>query len=131
VLERAGWRFIRIRSSRFYRDPEVAMAEVFEELRRLEVDPVGEPRAEGSTQSEGIEFRERVLARAWEIMREQGWIQTPTKTEAAPYSGHSETASESPTEMHPPDLTLKGDPDRQTTPSNDAPPVQPLFPELQ
>ncbi len=107
------------------------MAEVFEELRRLEVDPVGEPRAEGSTQSEGIEFRERVLARAWEIMREQGWIQTPTKTEAAPYSGHSETASESPTEMHPPDLTLKGDPDRQTTPSNDAPPVQPLFPELQ
>ena len=76
VLERAGWRFIRIRSTRFYRDPEEAMEEVFEELRRLEIEPVGEVPEEQSPARRGAEFRERVLARAWEIMRSQGWIES-------------------------------------------------------
>lgn len=32
VLERVGWRFVRIRGSQFFRDPELAMKPVFERL---------------------------------------------------------------------------------------------------
>lgn len=73
VLERAGWRFIRLRGTRFYRDPEGSMAWVFEELARLGVTPVGvevEPPAGG----DGATLREEVVRRAWWIMQERGWV---------------------------------------------------------
>jgi very-short-patch-repair endonuclease len=78
VLERASWRFIRIRGTRFYRDPEAEFARVLEELQRYNVDPIREEQeSESSPANDGTEFRERVLWRAWQIMREQGWIETP------------------------------------------------------
>lgn len=40
-LERAGWQFARIRGGDFYRDPDKAMAPIFEELDRLGIDPGG------------------------------------------------------------------------------------------
>jgi very-short-patch-repair endonuclease len=71
VLERAGWRFIRLRGTRFYRDPEGSMRWVFEELARLGVSPVGqEPEARES--GEGL--RGAVVRRAWAIMQERGWV---------------------------------------------------------
>lgn len=39
ILERLGWRFIRIRGSAFYRNPDEAMKQVFEELNRLSIKP--------------------------------------------------------------------------------------------
>lgn len=39
VLERLGWRFVRIRGSAFYRDAELAMRLVFDRLRELEIPP--------------------------------------------------------------------------------------------
>ena len=39
VLERLGWRFVRIRGSAFYRDAEGAMRPVFERLQALGIPP--------------------------------------------------------------------------------------------
>jgi very-short-patch-repair endonuclease len=74
VLERAGWRFIRVRGTRFYRDPDSTMDWVFGELRRLGVRPglEGDP-----PQLSGyVEFHDAVMRRAWDIMREQEWIRS-------------------------------------------------------
>ena len=40
-LERAGWEFVRIRGSNFYRDPDEAMEPVWTELDRLGIRPGG------------------------------------------------------------------------------------------
>ena len=42
VLERLGWRFVRIRGSRFFRDPDAAMAPVFQRLEQLGIEPLPE-----------------------------------------------------------------------------------------
>ena len=39
ILERLGWRFIRIRGSQFYKEPERTMEWVFEELERYDIKP--------------------------------------------------------------------------------------------
>jgi very-short-patch-repair endonuclease len=78
ILERAGWRFIRIRGTRFYRDPESTMAWVYDELQRRGIQPSGvgangdQP---GATHGDAV--REKVMRRAWEILRDRGWI-TPS-----------------------------------------------------
>jgi very-short-patch-repair endonuclease len=40
-LERAGWQFVRIRGGDFYRNPEIAMQPVWDELERLGIKPGG------------------------------------------------------------------------------------------
>jgi len=82
VLERAGWRFIRIRGTRFFGDPDSTMAWVFAELERL-----GVARLSGDTPAaihapESDDLKERVIRRAWEIMREQQWLAPPAPVEA-------------------------------------------------
>lgn len=42
VLERLGWKFVRIRGSVFFRDPDAAMAPVFAKLDQLGIEPLGE-----------------------------------------------------------------------------------------
>ena len=42
ILERLGWKFVRIRGSAFYRDPDGAMEVVFAKLGELGIPPVGE-----------------------------------------------------------------------------------------
>lgn len=39
ILERIGWKFIRIRGSLFFKDEEIAMNQVFEELDKMEIYP--------------------------------------------------------------------------------------------
>ena len=75
AFHRAGWRFVRVRGTRFYRDPDSAMAWVLGELRRLGIQPVG-PAVQASPGT-AAQLREAVVRRAWEIMRERGWIQSP------------------------------------------------------
>jgi very-short-patch-repair endonuclease/superfamily I DNA/RNA helicase len=41
ILERLGWRFVRIRGSAFYRDPDRVMDAVFSKLNELGIPPVG------------------------------------------------------------------------------------------
>lgn len=50
ILERLGWKFARIRGSSFYRDPDQAMAPVFERLHELEILP-NSSTVEGTAQS--------------------------------------------------------------------------------
>jgi very-short-patch-repair endonuclease len=78
ILERAGWRFIRIRGTRFYRNPDGAMEWVASELQRLGVRPVAVDGAGAFfVDQAGQERKDAVIRRAWEIMREQGWVAEP------------------------------------------------------
>ncbi|MGH7501989.1 MAG: AAA domain-containing protein [Longimicrobiales bacterium] len=77
VLERVGWRFVRIRGTRFFRDPDDTMARAFEQLARLEVNPAADLTGEPAPDAEAAAFRKRVLRRAWEIMRERDWLPEP------------------------------------------------------
>jgi very-short-patch-repair endonuclease len=71
ILERLGWKFVRLRGSLFYRDPERAMRPVFERLAVLGIEP-GLPEAvQGGTS----DLHRRVIAKAAELMRE--WVRAP------------------------------------------------------
>jgi very-short-patch-repair endonuclease len=74
ILERAGWRFIRVRGTRFFRDPERTTAWIVDELQRLGVQPAGSLPADRAGDVAAEAFRERVVRRAHEIMRECGWL---------------------------------------------------------
>lgn len=76
-LERVGWRFVRIRGTRFFRDPDGAMDETLSELRRLGVQQVSAVPDGEEVDAKADAFKERVVRRAWEIMREQGWVTDP------------------------------------------------------
>ena len=74
ILERAKWRFIRIRGTWFYRDPMGTMARVIEELQRLGVSPKSAVDNNIARDEVACAFRDRVVRRAWEILRERGWL---------------------------------------------------------
>lgn len=74
ILERPGWRFLRIRGSRFFRDPDDTMAWVFSELGRLVIDPSGAVPTAASFDENAKLFRDNLVRRTWEIMREEGWV---------------------------------------------------------
>jgi hypothetical protein len=70
VLERSGWRFVRIRGSQFFRDPDAAMKHVFETLFEFGILPEGslEPAQPAQTTSDLVH---RVRRRASEILRQK------------------------------------------------------------
>lgn len=70
MLERLGWRFIRIRSSRFFRDPDAAMAVVFERLEQLEIEAIGPETPDDTKQQASSELKDRVIRRAEELRHE-------------------------------------------------------------
>lgn len=64
VLERCGWRFVRVRGSEYYRDPESAIQRIVRELEKLRVTP-GDAQPLGSEPNGAL--LERIRARAQEI----------------------------------------------------------------
>lgn len=78
VLERVGWRFVRIRGTKFYREPDATMEWVFHELARLGVEPAGALPETGEQDEKSLALRDRVIRRAWEIMQEEGWAPDST-----------------------------------------------------
>lgn len=70
VLERLGWRFIRIRGTRFFRDRERTMAQVMERLNRLGVLPNMGTDAGDRDPDLPTELYMRVTRRAAELLRE-------------------------------------------------------------
>lgn len=66
ILERLGWRFVRLRGSAFHRDPDAAMEKVFARLSELEIPPEGLCQDETPTAS-GSEVVEQLMRRAAEI----------------------------------------------------------------
>ena len=67
MLERAGWRFVRIRGSRFFRDEESALIPLYQTFQRTGIAPKGRDSIVPSGDSELIN---RVRQRAEEIKRE-------------------------------------------------------------
>ncbi|TGE31415.1 AAA domain-containing protein [Desulfosporosinus sp. Sb-LF] len=74
ILERLGWRFVRIRGSEFFRDPEGAMRLVFERLQALEIPAEGMKMDKVPVQSTEV-LEGAIFRRAAEIRR--GWGMEP------------------------------------------------------
>ncbi|MBI2926145.1 MAG: AAA family ATPase [Verrucomicrobia bacterium] len=68
LLERLGWRFVRIRGSVFFRDPDRAMAEVFRRLDELGIPPEMEI-ANQPLEQPLDELQQRVIRRAQELRK--------------------------------------------------------------
>lgn len=66
ILERLGWRFIRIRGSEYFRNPEKTMDRVVDELTDFGIEPEGQ--TEAVTDTRGTELLNRVKARAAVIL---------------------------------------------------------------
>jgi len=78
ILERAGWRFVRVRGTRFFRDPEATTGWILSELTRLGVEPAGPDGRSVEADVEGQTLREAIVRRAHEVMREQNWLPSLT-----------------------------------------------------
>lgn len=66
VLERLGWRFVRIRGTDFFRDPDRAMEVVFDRLEQMGIPPEGE----GPMITPATSLVEKVSLLAAELRRE-------------------------------------------------------------
>src|SRR5438045_5876900 len=73
ILERLGWRFVRIRGSQFFRDHEKAMAPVLSRLHALEIPTEGYLANASNTTQESEELKQRITRRAAELR--QDWLQ--------------------------------------------------------
>lgn len=81
VLERLGWRFIRIRGSQFYRDQEHTMRPVFERLKTLGLEPCGHGDSAVSDADENS-LRSALIRRAAEL-RQQWATEPESETESS------------------------------------------------
>lgn len=103
ILERLGWKFVRIRGSVFYRDPDRAMRPVFDRLSELGVEP-GLPQVQEPRSSE---LQGRVLAKADALLHEWGMAPASSPTqlgvvpEVAPEPVHRGTSTTPPHERVP------------------------------
>jgi very-short-patch-repair endonuclease len=85
VLERAGWRFVRIRGTQYYRDRDRTMRVAIERLSSLGIEPRREA-ARAVLGDAETAFRDEMLRRAWEIIRAQGWVRSDEEVGNAPDS---------------------------------------------
>lgn len=69
ILERLGWRFIRIRGSEYYRDAEQTMQRVMQELTDFEIMP--EETQEFAPGTRDTELLQRVKTRAHALMQKR------------------------------------------------------------
>jgi Fe2+ transport system protein FeoA len=87
ILERLGWKFVRIRGSIFFRDPDRALAPVFQRLEELGIQPGAsvavEPPAKDRSKLEARIIRlAEELRHAWSGEMEPIGIPGKIKTEA-------------------------------------------------
>ncbi|MGH2478485.1 MAG: AAA domain-containing protein, partial [Ktedonobacteraceae bacterium] len=69
ILERLGWRFVRIRGSQFFRDPDLAMQPVFDRLQALDLSPIGMI-TEKQSNPDGQDLKDRIIRQA-DVLRNQ------------------------------------------------------------
>jgi very-short-patch-repair endonuclease len=72
ILERLGWRFVRIRGSHFFRNPDQALAPVFARLQALDIPPVGNDASERAIPLDEKELFNRIVHRASELRMKWG-----------------------------------------------------------
>lgn len=78
ILERLGWRFVRIRGSQFFRNPDQAMEPVFARLRALDIPPQAAQSSIQDFQQQGSALKERIVRRATELRQE--WLYEKDKS---------------------------------------------------
>jgi hypothetical protein len=76
VLERVGWRFVHVRATRYFRDREGTLAAVIDELERLGMERRAADEVPLSAAAIGENLRNKVIRRAWQLMREHDWLAT-------------------------------------------------------
>lgn len=78
ILERLGWRFIRLRGSEYYSNPEKAMQRIFDDLTELGIQPtvgnVAKPQ-------ESTPLLDRVKQGCWKILHPDIEVDTSEKSE--------------------------------------------------
>jgi very-short-patch-repair endonuclease len=92
VLERLGWTFIRLRGSRFYRDPDDTTASLISSLRDAGIEPDGSAPEMDVPCGQGRELVERVLRRADAIKR--GWRDGNAISDLTPSADEQSTSAE-------------------------------------
>lgn len=68
VLERLGWRFIRLRASQYYMNPEAALQSVTRRVRELGIEPFANGPAAGG-EDDGSALYKRICERAAQLRR--------------------------------------------------------------
>ena len=69
ILERTGWRFIRIRGSEYYRDPKATIDDVVKKLNNLDIKPESaQPVTESGRETELLK---RVKLRAYDLLEQR------------------------------------------------------------
>lgn len=68
ILERLGWRFILLRGSEYYSNPEKAIQRVMDNLNQLGVYP--QPRYEAKNHTSETDILHRVKSKCWQIEQE-------------------------------------------------------------
>ena len=87
LLERLGWRFLRVRGSQYFRDPTTTAARLSDQLTALGVRPT---HSKESEQAESSDLVDRIRARAAEIR--QSW-RTADESRGLPTSSSGKNAS--------------------------------------
>lgn len=97
ILERLGWRFIRIRGSEFFRDPDKTIERVVYELSRYGINPEADDKNVEPV-AESFELLERVKARAASIIassKDDEYLDMETVEAALNTNGAIETINNS------------------------------------
>lgn len=97
ILERLGWRFIRIRGSEFFRDPDKTIERVVSELSRYGINPEADDKNVEPV-AESFELLERVKARAASIIassKDDEYLDMETVEAALNTNGAIETINNS------------------------------------
>lgn len=82
ILERLGWRFVRIRGSQFFREPDRTMRPVIERLISMEIPPEGNSGQNQMETTIEFELKSRVIRRAEELLRKWRPSSSPSGTSA-------------------------------------------------
>ncbi|MHC4165147.1 MAG: AAA domain-containing protein, partial [Planctomycetota bacterium] len=84
TLERLGWKFIRLRGSEFFRNPDEVIKKLARRLKEIDIEPVG-PMQEAPTAAPEEDLKEKVIKRA--MLIRSRW------REAEPEPGQRRTAA--------------------------------------
>lgn len=129
ILERLGWRFVRIRGSVFFRNPDRALKPVFERLNALGIKPEGAETPDPDSRMDD-EVSERVIRRSAEFRRQWATLDVldvdgPRTSKRPPGPPRkSERASVHPRPQPVTEPTSSSDP-TDTTPPKSVHPVPP------
>jgi len=82
VLERLGWRFIRIRGSQYFRDPGGTMRRVVQRLQDLDIDPAGQATGFNAPGDDEAELLRQLLSEAATLR--ESWRQAGEEVSPAP-----------------------------------------------